>query len=118
MRYRLTRLAQLTYIFFLLNIDFVYGGLNHFTEKDIYKEWIIEQKFDSEKNQVFCRASIKGYGTWFGQRIRLDRKGKLVYPSGISSKSPLRENDLKYVRKLLEKCRSSLLYIPEDIKAQ
>ena len=95
--------------FFLLNIQISFAGLNQFTEIDSYKEWIIEQKFSLQKNNISCRASKLGYGTWFGERIRLDKNGKVKFPEGIPFVSQPSEKDLEAIQSALEKCNSGLL---------
>ena len=87
------------------------AGLNQYTEIDSYKKWSIEQKFDLKKNTVSCRASKSGHGTWFSEKIRLDRNDKVLIPAGVAKKSFPSKEDLEEIHNLLKKCRSGLLYI-------
>ncbi len=90
---------------------FANAGFNTFSKIDTYEKWIIEQKFDSEKNEIFCRASRKGYGTWFDERIRIDKNNELVFPTGITKKNYPSKALLKKILISLENCRSDLLYL-------
>ena len=88
------------------------AGLNQFTELDSVGKWTIEQKFTPEENKIECRASIKGYGTWFGARIRLDGNDEVLIPEDVLYKNKFDISDsLIEVRKALLSCRSGLLYI-------
>ena len=90
----------------------VISGLNQFTEIDSFGKWTIEQKFTPEENKIECRASIKGYGTWFGARIRLDGNDEVLIPEDVLYKNKFDISDsLIEVRKALLSCRSGLLYI-------
>ena len=95
---------------FLLHIPISSAGLNQFTEIDSYKEWIIEQKFSLKNNTISCRASRLGYGTWFGERIRLGKNGKVLFPEGTSIEKQPSAKDLQAIQSALEKCNSGLLY--------
>ena len=59
----------------------------YLTEIDSFGKWIVEQKFNSEENKVYCRASMKGYGTWFGERIRLDDNGEVLITEDVIYKN-------------------------------
>ena len=90
----------------------VQAGLNQFTEIDSLGKWSIEQKYNPEDNKVECRASMKGYGTWFGERIRLDENGELLIPENALYKNKADIfSSLIEVRIALSNCRSGLLYI-------
>ena len=90
------------------------AGLNQFTEIDSLGKWSIEQKFNPDNNKVECRASMKGYGTWFGERIRLDENGEVLMPEDVRYKNKADIfSSLIDVRNALSNCRSSLLYIKE-----
>ena len=94
----------------IVYMPFVKAGLNHFSKVDTYDDWIIEQKFDPEKNEITCRASRKGYGTWFDEKIRLDKNDQIVFPEGIYRKNHPSKALMQKILTSLEKCRSSLLY--------
>ncbi|WP_052043925.1 MULTISPECIES: hypothetical protein [unclassified Prochlorococcus] len=97
--------------FFFLDISSGHSGLNRFTEIDSFNNWIIEQKFDSETKKVVCRASMKGDGTWFAAKIRLNKNDEVLLPHGDSKHKEIELDDLEHVRSLLRKCRASLLYL-------
>ena len=59
-------------------IESVHAGLNKFTYLDKVDEWVIERKFDSEKNTISCRASIPAQGSWFGARVRMDKNNDIA----------------------------------------
>ncbi len=112
MRFFLSRFALYASLLQAFQNPMIQAGLNQFTEIDSFGKWTIEQKFNYEKNKVECRASIKGYGTWFGERIRLDGNGQVLIPEDVSYKNKVEIFDqLIEVRKALSHCRSSLLYI-------
>ncbi len=98
--------------FSLVDIPIAKAGFDHFTVIDIFGDWIIEQKFDSETKQVFCRASLKGNGTWFAGKTRLNMNNELIVSEGSSSRDRPSLEDVRKVRVLLENCRKGLLYIP------
>ncbi len=105
-------IAKYIFLFFLVDIPLIHSGLDHFSEIDSFEKWIIEQKFDFETNKVSCRASMKGNGTWFAQRIRLDKNDQILIPEGMKLKNTFRSSELEHVKSLLLKCRSSVLYLP------
>ncbi|KGG11097.1 hypothetical protein EV11_0499 [Prochlorococcus sp. SS52] len=86
--------------------------MNRFTQIDSFGKWIIEQKFDSDRKEVFCRASMTGYGTWFGEKIRLGMNDEIIFPTDDSKKIVPNLTQIEIVRKLLDKCRAGLLYLP------
>ena len=101
-------------IFQVFQSPSIYAGLNQFTEIDSVGKWSIEQKFSHEDNKVECRASMKGYGTWFGERIRLDENGEVLIPQDVIYKNKSDVfSSLIEIRKALSSCRASLLYIRE-----
>ena len=94
----------------------VNAGLNQFTELVFVEEWLIERKVDLTIKKVECRASIPTHANWFGARIRLGPSYELINPSWISIKEDqLLDSKLDEVKKLLEKCRSGLLFLPDNI---
>ena len=99
--------------FFIGEIPLVQAGFDHFTVIDSLGDWRIEQKFDAETKKIFCRAFLKGHGTWFAEKIRLNRNDELVVPKGSSLKDIPSLNDLSKVRSLLQECRKGLLYLPK-----
>ncbi len=89
------------------------AALDKFTKLDQIGDWVIERKIDSPTKEVFCRASKKGYGTWFSSRIRLNIDNELVVPDQLLSKEKPTESTLKTVRNALKNCRSSIIYYRE-----
>ena len=80
------------------------------------EDWLIERKVDLTINETSCRASIPSHANWFGARVRLGPNNELIKPAWISIKADqLLDSKLDKVRKLLEDCRSGLLFLPEDI---
>ena len=86
------------------------AGLDEYTRIDILEEWLIERKVESSTGDIYCRGSIRGYGTWFGARIRLNSENKLVVPEDLSQNKLPDEQVLEKVVKALENCRESLIY--------
>ena len=68
--------------------------------------WLIERKRDSEQNHV-CRASLRGGGSWFSARVRLDHNDNLVVPQGLITPN---NTSVDAAREAVLLCRSSLLY--------
>ena len=68
--------------------------------------WLIERKRDSEQNHV-CRASLRGGGSWFSARVRLDHNETLVVPQGLITPD---KASVDAAREAVLLCRSSLLY--------
>ena len=112
MKTRLLRLFSFIYPLAFFQIPFANAGLNKFTEIDSFDNWTIEQKFDSETKDISCRASMNGYGTWFGDKIRLNQDDDLFYPKGIPKENLRVSMPLKKLRISLKKCRSGLIYSP------
>jgi len=112
MRMRLIRLFSL-FTLSVFHISFANAGLNKFTEIDSFDNWIIEQKLDFETKDISCRASMNGYGTWFGDRISLNQDDEIFYPKGILRQTLPDNLPLKRLRIALVKCRSGLLYLPD-----
>ena len=114
MRITLRHCFLCAYIFQSFQSQSIEAGLNKFTEIDSLGKWSIEQKFSPEENKIACRASMKGYGTWFGERIRLDDNGEVLIPEDVIYKNKSDVfSSLIEIRKALSNCRSSLLYIGE-----
>ena len=81
------------------------------------EEWLIERKINLTTNRVNCRASIPSHANWFGARVRLGANNELIKPIWIS----IREDQLFYsklsrVKKLLNECRSGVLFLPYILK--
>ncbi|KGG12802.1 MULTISPECIES: hypothetical protein [Prochlorococcus] len=89
---------------------FVYAGLDTFTTLDEFDDWTIERKVESQTNQLFCRASMPRYGSWFGSRIRLDSQDKLLYPQYLEKNYEISPELMGKLRNALHKCRSSIIY--------
>ena len=108
----LSKLFVSVCIFQAFQNQVVNSGLNQFTEIDSLGKWIIEQKFDSADGNVECRASMEGYGTLFGERIRLDVNDQILFPQDAIYRNDDEIFDsLIEVKKALSVCRSGLLYI-------
>ncbi len=104
-------------IFIVLSLFLNYSakaGLNEFTKLDEIKGWVIERRFDSDLNQIICRASIPLYGAWFSTRIRLNKNDELIIPSGFKANSLTNDFVLSSVKASLMNCRSGLIYIPAE----
>ncbi len=97
---------------FIGEIPIAQAGFDHFTVIDSLGNWRIEQKFDAETKKIFCRAFVKGNGTWFAEKIRINQNDELIFPEGISFKDISSSNDVKKVRALLQDCRKGLFYLP------
>ena len=97
---------------FLCCCTSVEGGLNKFTDLIFVEEWLIERKFDLTINEIECRASIPSHANWFGARVRLGPNNELIKPIWISVKAnQLLDSKLMKVKKMLDSCRSELLFI-------
>ncbi len=80
------------------------------------EDWLIERKVDLNINETQCRASIPTHANWFGARVRLGSNDELIKPIWISVKADqLLESKLAKVKKLLDDCRSGLLFLPIDL---
>tara|TARA_Y100001968_G_scaffold207400_1_gene190602 strand:+ start:130 stop:420 length:291 start_codon:yes stop_codon:yes gene_type:complete len=94
----------------------VQAGINNFTDLIFVEEWLIERKVDLIINETKCRASIPSHANWFGARVRLGRNNELIKPIWISAKAEqLLDSKLDKVKKLLNECRSGLLFLPDDL---
>ncbi len=111
MRSCLLKIATSIGLLTLFSTSIAEAGFNKFTELDSYKNWIIEQKFDSKNNRVLCRASRSGYGTWFGEKIRLDKSDDVIMPPGTLIEDFPTSRDLDTIKELLKECRSGLFYL-------
>ena len=107
------------YFFWILVICIctsVNAGVNNFTDLISVEDWLIERKIDLNNNVTKCRASIPSQATWFGARVRLGPSNQLIKPIWISFKEDqLLDSKLAKVRKLLDACRSNLLFLPESL---
>ena len=94
----------------------VNAGLNSFTNLIFIDDWLIERKVDLTINETKCRASIPSHAAWFGARVRLGPNNELIKPIWISVKADQAiESKLTKIKKLLEDCRSGLLFLPENL---
>ncbi len=100
-------------LIFFLSPQSMKAGLDKYTFLDKIGDWTVERKYDSEDNDILCRASILKYGSWFGARIRLNQDDLLVIPKSLKSKNKISKLDLEKVKKTLEICRSGLFYLPD-----
>ena len=98
--------------FFVGDIPFAQAGFDHFTVIDSLGKWRIEQKFDAKTKQIFCRAFLKGNGTWFAEKVRINWNDEFIVPEGDSLREIPSLNDLREVRGMLQECRKGLLYLP------
>ena len=104
------------FVIFFLSCTSVKGGLNKFTNFIFFEEWLIERKVDLTFDQIKCRASIPSHANWFGARVRLGNKNELIKPIWISVKAnQVLDSKLVKIRKLLDDCRSGLLFLPENL---
>ena len=93
-----------------------YAGLDQFTDLIFVEEWLIERKIDLMTDEISCRASIPSNASWFGARIRLGRNNELIKPVWISkNEDQLLDSKLARVKKLLNECRSGVLFLPESL---
>ena len=90
--------------------NFSRAGLDQYTRIDIIDNWIIERKIDPSTGGISCRASMRGYGTWFGARIRLNSANELLVPEELSQKQLPDKQTLENIIKAVERCRESLIY--------
>ena len=94
----------------------VNAGLNSFTNLIFIEDWLIERKVDLTTNEIICRASIPSHANWFGARVRLGLNNELIKPIWISIKSDqVLDSKLAKIRKVLDDCRSGLLFLPEKL---
>ena len=94
----------------------VNAGLNSFTNLIFVEDWLIERKVDLTINETKCRASIPSHANWFGARVRLGPNNELIKPIWISVKAEqVLDSKLTKIKKLLNECRSGLLFLPEDL---
>ena len=92
------------------------AGLNIFTNLIFVEDWLIERKVDLTINETECRASIPSHANWFGARVRLGLDNELIKPSWISIETDqLLDTKLARVKKLLEECKSGLLFLPDNL---
>ena len=106
------------YIFwFILISSFtsVNAGLNRFTNLIVVDDWLIERKVDLTLNETKCRASIPSHANWFGARVRLGPNNELIKPIWISvNADQIIDSKLTKIKEILDNCRSSLLFLPEN----
>ena len=104
-------------ILLFLNLFFLMpnavAGLDKYSYLDSIEDWVIERRINSSTNKTSCRASIPGYWTWFGARIRLNKQNELVVPSGFSKSQIPSTSTIKKVKSALKTCREDLLYFFE-----
>ena len=94
----------------------VEAGLNKFTDLIFVEEWLIERKVDLTIDEIECRASIPSHANWFGARVRLGPNNELIKPIWISVKAnQLLDSKLTKVKKMLDICRSELLFFPNNL---
>ncbi|WP_269606199.1 hypothetical protein [Prochlorococcus marinus] len=92
------------------------AGLNSFTNLIVVEDWLIERKVDLTINDTKCRASIPSHASWFGARVRLGPNNELIKPIWISIKAnQVLDSKLTIIRKLLDDCRSGLIFLPEKL---
>ena len=92
------------------------AGLNSFSNLIVVEDWLIERKIDLIMNKTKCRASIPSHANWFGARVRLGSDNELIKPIWISIKDEqLVDSKLAKIRKLLNECRSGLLFLPKKL---
>ncbi len=104
------------FLFILKLVFFVsaaQAGLDKYSYLDKINDWVIERRVDSSTNMISCRASIPGYWTWFGDRIRLDKNNDLLVPKAVKKSQRPGALELKKVKLALKACRKDLLYIYE-----
>ncbi len=90
------------------------AGPKKFSRLDKIGNWIIERSIDSSSGAVSCRASIPGFYTWFGGRIRLNNNGELLVPKEIRPKELPSPFMLAKVRSALELCNESIVYLQDE----
>ena len=101
---------------FICSCTAAQAGLNNFTDLIFVEDWLIERKVDLTINETQCRASIPSHANWFGARVRLGPKNELIEPIWISVKAnQVLDSKLVKIRKLLDDCRSGLLFLPENL---
>tara|TARA_Y100001968_G_scaffold271214_1_gene262758 strand:+ start:79 stop:429 length:351 start_codon:yes stop_codon:yes gene_type:complete len=94
----------------------VNAGIKNFTNLIFVDDWLIERKIDLTINETKCRASIPSHATWFGARVRLGPNNELIKPIWISVKDDqVIDSKLIKIKKLLNDCRSDLLFLPKDL---
>ena len=104
------------WVIFIFTWTSVDAGLNNFTDLIFVEEWLIERKVDLTINEIECRASIPSHANWFGARVRLGANNELIKPIWISLEAnQLLDSKLVRVRKLLDDCRSGLLFLPNEL---
>ena len=93
----------------------VNAGLNNFTNLILVEDWLIERKVDLINNEAKCRASIPSHANWFGDRVRLGPNNELITPIWITVVADqVVDAKLTKIKKLLDDCRSGLLFLPEN----
>ena len=102
--------------FLIFSFTSVNAGLNSFTNLIFVEDWLIERKVDLTINETKCRASIPSHANWFGARVRLGPNNELIKPIWISVKADqLIDSKLNKIKEILDDCRSSLLFLPENL---
>ena len=86
------------------------SGYDEYTTIDKIGNWIIERKYISDDENVICRASIPRQYPWFGDRIRISKKGDLVVPAEYFKEYMLIPERLLEVTIALDNCNSNFIY--------
>ena len=101
--------------FLIFSFTSVNAGLNSFTNLVFIDDWLIERKIDLTINETKCRASIPSHANWFGARVRLGPNNELIKPIWIPVKADqIIDSKLTKIKEILDNCRSSLLFLPEN----
>ena len=99
----------------ILSFTSANAGLNGFTNLVFVEDWLIERKVDLSNNVTKCRASIPSHANWFGARVRLGTDDELIMPNWIPfNPDQVIDSKLTKVKKLLDDCRSGLIFLPEN----
>tara|TARA_B100000700_G_scaffold320005_1_gene416433 strand:- start:1007 stop:1363 length:357 start_codon:yes stop_codon:yes gene_type:complete len=88
------------------------AGLNKYTNLDEINNWIIQRRYDGANNRMSCRAYFKGYGTWFGERLRINNDNILIYPDNMKPGLYDNSQEVELVKVFLNRCRKSIIYTP------
>tara|TARA_B100000700_G_scaffold328678_1_gene447319 strand:- start:55 stop:369 length:315 start_codon:yes stop_codon:yes gene_type:complete len=88
----------------------VFAGINNYTYLDKIDEWIIERKIGKKFEEIRCRAYLPGYGTWFSERIHIDKEDNIVIPPELLSNIDESKLDTRKVKIALSRCRNDFFY--------
>ncbi len=86
------------------------SGIDKFTRLDIIENWEIERRIDSETQGIRCRASIPNNYAWFGGKIRLNPKGKLIIPDEQSQQELPNKETITKITNAIKTCENGLIY--------